>query len=129
MQISRVLQRMLCCQYSQSICKENPVISARIQMERFIRVHIFRRKSNTFRGINFFPVFTKKTELFCAIFSGQQGFLLWRRLFVLTHALLLIQPLYTTHLLSGVLQMVVVQWTSKECTKKRDACADLLFCS
>ena len=37
-------------------------------MERFIRVHIFRRKSNTFRGINFFPVFTKTTEMFCTIF-------------------------------------------------------------
>ena len=24
---------------------------------------------------------------------------------------------------------VVVQWTSKKCTKKRDACAELLFCS
>ena len=41
-------------------------------MERFIRVHIFRRKSNTFRGITFFAVFTKTTEMFCTIFSGQK---------------------------------------------------------
>ena len=60
-------------------CMENPVILGTIQMERFIRVHIFRRKSNTFRGITFFPVFTKASEFFCTIFSGQQGFLLWRK--------------------------------------------------
>ena len=30
---------------------ENPEIPGRIQMERFIPVEIFRKKSNTFRGI------------------------------------------------------------------------------
>ena len=29
----------------------------------------------------------------------------------------------------GRLHVVVVQWTSKKCTKKRDARAELLFCS
>ena len=33
---------------------ENPEIPGRIQMERFIPVEIFRKKSNTFRGITFF---------------------------------------------------------------------------
>ena len=32
---------------------ENPGIPARIQMERFLPVEIFRKKSNTFRGITF----------------------------------------------------------------------------
>ena len=36
-------------------------------MERFIPVEIFRKKSNTFRGITFFPVFTETTEIFCTI--------------------------------------------------------------
>ena len=29
----------------------------------------------------------------------------------------------------GSFHVVVVQWTSKKCTKKRDARAELLFCS
>ena len=33
---------------------ENPKNTGRIQMERFIPVEIFRKKSNTFRGITFF---------------------------------------------------------------------------
>ena len=48
---------------------EIPVIPGRIQMERFILVEIFRKESNTFRGITF-PVFTEKTEIFCTILSG-----------------------------------------------------------
>ena len=46
---------------------EKPEIPGRIQMERFIPVEIFRTKSNTFRGIPFFPVFTETTEIFCPI--------------------------------------------------------------
>ena len=38
-----------------TICMENPEISGRIQMERFIPAEIFRKKSNTFRGFTFFP--------------------------------------------------------------------------
>ena len=75
---------------------ENPVISGRIQMERFIRVYIFLRKSNTFRGITFFPVFTKTTEIFCTIFLVNTASFWGGRWFVLTQA----------HLLSGVLQIV-----------------------
>ena len=46
---------------------EKPEIPGRIQMERFIPVEIFRTKSNAFRGIPFFPVFTETTEIFCTI--------------------------------------------------------------
>ena len=46
---------------------ENPEIPWRIQMERFIPVEIFRKKSNTFRGITCFPRFTETTEIFCTI--------------------------------------------------------------
>ena len=46
------------------ICMENPEISWRIQMERFIPVEIFRKKvNNTLRGITFFPFLPKR--LFC----------------------------------------------------------------
>ena len=42
------------------ICMENPEISWRIQMERFIPVEIFRKKvNNTLRGITFFPFLPK----------------------------------------------------------------------
>ena len=34
---------------------ETRVIPGRIQMEQFIPVEIFRKKSNAFRGITFFP--------------------------------------------------------------------------
>ena len=44
---------------------ENPEIPERIQMERFIPVEIFRKNSNTFRGI--IPVVTETTEIFCTI--------------------------------------------------------------
>ena len=37
-----------------TICKENLEIPGRIQMERFIPMEIFRKKSNAFRGITFF---------------------------------------------------------------------------
>ena len=50
-----------------TICMENPVIPGRIQMERFILVESFRQKSNTFRGITFFPLLTETTEIFCII--------------------------------------------------------------
>ena len=49
------------------ISMDNPEIQGRIKMERFIPVEIFRKKSNTFRGITFFPVFTETTEIFCTI--------------------------------------------------------------
>ena len=41
---------------------ENREIPGKIQMERFIPVEIFRKKSNTFRGITF-SVFTETTEI------------------------------------------------------------------
>ena len=41
---------------------ENSEISGRIQMERFIPVEIFRKKSNTFRGITVFPFLTKRPK-------------------------------------------------------------------
>ena len=37
-----------------TICRENPEIPGRIQMERFIPEEIFREKNNTFRGIRNF---------------------------------------------------------------------------
>ena len=42
-----------------TICMENP---GRIQMEQFILVEIFRIKSNTFRGIPFFPFLPKRPK-------------------------------------------------------------------
>jgi len=65
-------------------------------MERFNRVYIFRRKSNTFQGITYFPVFTKTTEIFCTIFLVNKASFWGGRWFVLTQA----------HLLSVFLQMV-----------------------
>ena len=41
---------------------ENSEISGRIQMERFIPVEIFRKKSNAFRGITFFPFLLKRPK-------------------------------------------------------------------
>ena len=41
---------------------ENPEIPGRSQMERFILVEIFREKSNTFRGITFFPFLPKQPK-------------------------------------------------------------------
>ena len=41
---------------------ENPEISGRIQLERFIPVEIFRKKSNTFGGITFFPFLPKRAK-------------------------------------------------------------------
>ena len=49
------------------ISMDNPEIQGRIKIERVIPVEIFRKKSNTFRGITFFPVFTETTEIFCTI--------------------------------------------------------------
>ena len=60
---------------------EAPKIRGRIQMERFIPVEIFWKKSNTFRGITFFfgflvPVFMSRgsenlylAKQVCAIFQ------------------------------------------------------------
>ena len=45
-----------------TICMENPEIPGRIQMERFILVEIIRKKSNTFRGITFFPFLPKRLK-------------------------------------------------------------------
>ena len=39
---------------------ENPEIPWRIQMERFIQVESFQKKSNTFRGIIFFPFLPRR---------------------------------------------------------------------
>ena len=50
-----------------TICMENPEILWRIQMERFITVQISRKKSDTFRGIAFFPIFTETTKIFSTI--------------------------------------------------------------
>ena len=44
-----------------TICMENPKIPGRIRMEWFTPVEIFRKKSNTFRGI------TETAETFCTI--------------------------------------------------------------
>ena len=41
---------------------ENLEIPGRIQMERFIPVEIFRKKSNTFGGITFFPFLPKRPK-------------------------------------------------------------------
>ena len=46
---------------------ENQEIPGRIQMELFIPVEIFRKKSNTFRGIAFFRFFNEMSEIFCTI--------------------------------------------------------------
>ena len=45
-----------------TICMENPEILERIQIEQFIPVEIFRKKSNTFRGITFFPFLPKRLK-------------------------------------------------------------------
>ena len=47
---------------ARTICIENRKIPGRIQMERFIPVEIFRKKSNTFRGITFFPFLPKRPK-------------------------------------------------------------------
>ena len=41
---------------------KNLEIQGRIQMERFISVEIFRKKSNTFQGITFFPFLPKRPK-------------------------------------------------------------------
>ena len=41
---------------------ENQKIPGRIQMERFIPVEIFRKKSNAFRGIPFSPFLLKRPK-------------------------------------------------------------------
>ena len=45
-----------------TICIENRKIPGRIQIERFIPVENFRKKSNTFRGITFFPFLPKRPK-------------------------------------------------------------------
>ena len=47
---------------------ENPEISGRIQMKRFIPVEIFRKKVIPFEVPKYlFPVLTETTEIFCTI--------------------------------------------------------------
>ena len=46
-----------------TICMENPEITGRIQMERFIPGDIFQKKSNTFWVITFFPFLSKRPKL------------------------------------------------------------------
>ena len=43
-------------------CMENPEIPGRSQIERFIPVEIFRKKSNNFRGITFFLFLPKRLK-------------------------------------------------------------------
>ena len=45
-----------------TICIENPEIPGRIQMACFIPGEIFRKKSNTFRGITVFPLLPKRPK-------------------------------------------------------------------
>ena len=53
---------------------ENPENSERIQMERFIPVEIFRKKSNIpSRYLYLFSVLTETTEIFCIIRLDYQG--------------------------------------------------------
>ena len=57
-----------------TICMENPEIPGRIQMERFIQVEIFRKESNTFQGITFFPLLPRRHKFsvpFVWITSGR----------------------------------------------------------
>ena len=78
---------------------ENPVIPWRIQMEWFIPVEIFRKKSNPFRGITYtFFVFTETTEIICTICLVNQCQASFKggRWFVLTQL----------HSLSGILQII-----------------------
>ena len=63
---------------------EDPEIPGRIQMERLIPVEIFRKKSNTFRGITFFPFFPKRPKfsvLFVCITSLRLHFQRKRKLY------------------------------------------------
>ena len=53
-------------------CMENQKIPGRIQMEWFIVVDFFRKKSNTFRGITFFPLSLKRPK-FSVTFVGITG--------------------------------------------------------
>ena len=45
-----------------NICMENPKIPGRIEMERFIPVEIFRKKSNNSLGITFFPFLPRRPK-------------------------------------------------------------------
>ena len=67
-------------------------------MKRFIPMEMFRKNSNTFRGIIFFPFSPKRPEIFCTIcLVNQCQASSWgKRWFVLTQV----------HSLSGVLQIV-----------------------
>ena len=48
-----------------TICMENTVIPRRIQMERFIPVENFRKKSNSFQALpSFFPFWPKRPKFF-----------------------------------------------------------------
>ena len=45
-----------------TFCMEDPETPGKIQMERFIPVESFRKKSNTFRGITFSPFLPKRPK-------------------------------------------------------------------
>ena len=49
-------------QWALTICMENSEIPGRIQMERFIPVESFRKKSNGFRGITVVPFLPKRPK-------------------------------------------------------------------
>ena len=54
-------ERFVSKQGALTISMENP---GRIQMEWFIPMEIFRKKSNTFRGNTFFPFLPKRPKFF-----------------------------------------------------------------
>ena len=85
---------VLPCQGALTICMENPVIPGRIQMERFILVEIFRKKSNTLRGITFFPFLLIRPKYLVPFVWSVPGVSWGGKWFVSTQA----------HSLSGVLQ-------------------------
>ena len=85
---------VLPCQGALTICMENPVIPGRIQMERFIPVKIFRKKSNTLRGITFFPFLPIRPKYLVPFVWSVPGVSWGGKWFISTQA----------HSLSGVLQ-------------------------
>ena len=57
-----------------TICMENPENSERIQMEQFVPVEIFRKKSNIpSRYLYLFSVLKETTEIFCIIRLDYHG--------------------------------------------------------
>ena len=85
---------VLPCQGALTICMENPVIPGRIQMKRFIPVEIFRKQSNTLRGITFFPFLPIRPKYLVPFVWSVPGVSWGGKWFVSTQA----------HSLSGVLK-------------------------